>query len=530
MATYKTQEYRVIGPPGCGKTTWLGTQVENAVERDRSVLLASLTRAAAFEIADRNLPIPEEAVGTLHAHCYRVLGRPELAETPKYIKEWNREFPDLALSMGGRDMDEDNLDPGGDSPGDELLSQYMTSRARQATLLPTSVQAFATVWKDWKAANELLDFTDLIEMCLQDVTIAPGNPSVIFLDEAQDMDLLEMSLARQWGQKADYLIVVGDPDQNLYQWRGSDPEAFCNPPVPEDCKRVLSQSYRVPRAVHQLAVSWIGQSSQREEVEYYPRDEEGEVRWLDGDWRYVEPLLDDAQKYIDQGKSVMVLASCSYMLNPVLAVLRREGIPFHNPYRRKRGDWNPLHTRRDTVSSGQRLLSYLSMSASGMWSAEDVQRWTEVLKVENVFAPQTKREVVSSLYNDGDQGVPWELMDLFFSEAALEAGLSGDLDWFTDNLLKAKERGFAFPIEVARNNPEKLTETPRLIIGTIHSVKGGEADVVYLMPDLSQAGMMEWLGTESQQAAVYRLFYVGMTRARESLVLCSPATRMSVEF
>jgi len=50
--------------------------------------------------------------------------------------------------------------------------------------------------------------------------------------------------------------------------------------------------------------------------------------------------------------------------------------------------------------------------------------------------------------------------------------------------------------------------------------------VVYLFPDLSFAGMNEWLGGGT--AAVRRLFYVGMTRARETLILCEPAGSRSV--
>ena len=47
-------EYRVVGPPGCGKTTWLGDQVQQAVESGMSVLISSLTKAAATEIGGRN--------------------------------------------------------------------------------------------------------------------------------------------------------------------------------------------------------------------------------------------------------------------------------------------------------------------------------------------------------------------------------------------------------------------------------------------------------------------------------------------
>ena len=52
-----------------------------------------------------------------------------------------------------------------------------------------------------------------------------------------------------------------------------------------------------------------------------------------------------------------------------------------------------------------------------------------------------------------------------------------------------------------------------------NSVKGAESDVVYVFPDISRAGMREWSGSAAQQASVYRLFYVAMTRARDTLVL-----------
>src|SRR5262245_30690340 len=82
-------ELRVFGPPGTGKTTYLAAQVGRAAEKygaDR-VWVSSFTRAAAAEIGSRGLPIPPQMCATLHAHAYRSLGRPEVAE--KHIKEWN---------------------------------------------------------------------------------------------------------------------------------------------------------------------------------------------------------------------------------------------------------------------------------------------------------------------------------------------------------------------------------------------------------------------------------------------------------
>jgi len=516
-------EQRVIGPPGCGKTTWLSRQVKRAVDNGQGVLVASLTRAAAAEAAGRGLPIPARNVGTLHAHCYQALDRPALAVEKKHVEDWNARFPEWRLSFSDDRIDGDNLENSGKAPGDKLMAVYQVLRARMATFYPIHVDELAQAWTSWKAEAGLLDFTDLIEQCLESVPAAPGNPSVIFLDEAQDMDLLEMSLARKWGEEAGYLVVVGDPDQNLYQWRGSDPEVFVEPAIPDDQMRILSQSYRIPRAVHARAVRWIELTPGRTPVEYYPRDEEGEVRRLSAAWPNTATIIRDMQKYLDAGKTVMVLGSCHYMIRPLLGQLRREGIPYHNPYRLTTWEWNPLQSSRRRITPKDLVLAFLRMSEEGLWTADDMRHWVAASRMTGVL--KGSRGTLDDLTDTG--GVDWDKIHNLLTEEAIDAGLSGDLDWLRQNLLASRRTGAAFAIRVAEaHGAETLSKTPQIITGTIHSVKGGEADVVYLFPDLSFAGMNEWIG--KGQAAVRRLFYVGMTRARESLILCQPASSRSV--
>ena len=88
-----------------------------------------------------------------------------------------------------------------------------------------------------------------------------------------------------------------------------------------------------------------------------------------------------------------------------------------------------------------------------------------------------------------------------------------------------------FPIAIVRSSgAEALTLEPKIVIGTIHSVKGAQADIVYLFPDLSKAGMMEWNGQRGQlyKDSVVRQMYVGMTRAKEELVICAPVSQFRV--
>src|SRR5579885_1884867 len=66
-----TREFRIFGPPGTGKTTSLTRQIRRAVDRygRDSVLVTSFSRAAAAELAGRDLPLSPDRVGTLHSHC-----------------------------------------------------------------------------------------------------------------------------------------------------------------------------------------------------------------------------------------------------------------------------------------------------------------------------------------------------------------------------------------------------------------------------------------------------------------------------
>lgn len=519
-------EHRVIGPPGCGKTTWLSGQVWKAVDKHGPdcVLIASLTRAAAAEVVGRNLPISRDCVGTLHSHAFRSIGNPKMAQSREMLTLWNSEHPTLALS-GGLDLDDgmDALPTLGE--GDALMLDYSSLRARMVKDRKTwsiKVRAFATQWEDFKNQTGTIDFTDMIEHALLSTTCAPGNPQFIFCDEAQDLDRMQLALVRRWANGGDVarLIIVGDPDQNLYEWRGTDATSFFEGEIPPENNMVLSQSYRVPTAVHALACKWIRRARSHRDAPYLPRDYPGTVRRLDCPQSYPGAMLKSLEANLAAGKTCMILSACGYMIVPILKILAAEGIPFHNPYRVKRSDWNPL-------SHTDRVLSYLSTDKeicgedARMWTWDELHRWSTVVRADGIFTRGAKARIKEMATNRATAKGVVDTAGLFEGDG--DNVEVDSLEWLKKNLLPTAPKSIAYICQVGiKHGKARISQKPKVIIGTIHSVKGGEADVVYLFPNISRSAFEQWEAVGSKgYDAIVRQFYVAVTRAREELVICT---------
>jgi DNA helicase-2/ATP-dependent DNA helicase PcrA len=530
--------HMVIGPPGCGKTTFLSEQCRRAVAKHGAhrVLVASLTRAAAAEVAGRDTGLPDEAVGTLHAHCYRTLDRPDLAETPEGITAWNSAHPNQAISRGANQL-EDTL---GDTQtsegggGDSVHHQVMTLRARMIdrehwTLEQRSHDAD---WEAWKAQTKRLDFTDLIERVIEDDERHPAMPKVLLVDEAQDCSLLELELIRTWSRHlgpGGTTVLVGDPDQAIYQWRGADPRALQALELADT--RVLEQSYRVPAAVHAAAVQWVRQIPERPDIEYHPVDSPGNVDTMRAALRSPAALTPTIRTELDEGRSVMVLASCAYMLTPLISALRRDGVPFHNPYRKNDGRWNPMR-------AANRLKTFLRADPrvwgddARCWTWDDLRTWTDPLSAKDTMTRGSKTLIETRCHRDrfgesqADDEVPMDrLMQIFDASTLRHPAFQGDIDWWEANLRSKEAKTAEYPLRVLRQQGHQaLRDEPRLIVGTIHSVKGGEADTVILAPDLSVQGYWHgWHPGGPGKDQIIRMFYVALTRARDRVIVLQPS-------
>jgi hypothetical protein len=226
-------------------------------------------------------------------------------------------------------------------------------------------------------------------------------------------------------------------------------------------------------------------------------------------------IVNALQTEMAAGNTVMLLATCGYMLGPAIGELRRRGTPFHNPYRRKRTDWNPLVSAEPLMHLVEEPWTW-----AGLWS------WVEL--IDNRCLPTGfKADIKDRARLCRDAIIAPEMM------AVIIEGFGHPVspDWLRSAILPTRRRRLSYAFEVLRRHGiEALKSKPALTIGTCHSVKGGECDVVFLAPDISRAAWIEKTRTANGRDAITRTFYVGMTRAREKLVLLGPSSAYAVRW
>ena len=519
-------ELRVIGPPGTGKTTELAKTIRkmSALLGPENIVALSHTNAAAAEIAGRDTPLAKNHIGTIHSQAYRAIDSPEVAESPGTFKEFceangyqtqaSRSVEDLEAGLRG----------GGD--GDVILSEL--SRMRNMMLpremWPAHVQTFSNQWEAFKADTGTVDFTDMLAFALRDTDRLPQNPSLIIADEVQDSTPLQLALLWKWAAAADSIIFAGDLDQSIYGFAGASPEGF----MARKPKRqhVLTQSYRCPRAVCKWALGWIEQNPDREPIVWEPRDADGLVDYhCDFTWQYPDALVYILER---ETRSTIVQASCAYMLAPLLAVLRREGIPFGNPWRRSRGDWNPLAPKRG-VSTASVLTAFAAPASPDGWSRTEAQTWVQATSAKGLWKHGRKAWPDALPENASVFDTMMAFLDALVDETDYRAARHEGLPWLIRHLAPARQRSMDYLWRVIeRRGVQALSEEPTLHVGTIHSFKGAEAEVVYVFPDMAPQGYAQWFSTQGRPEIV-RQFYVAGTRAKSELHWCAPVSGACIQ-
>jgi superfamily I DNA/RNA helicase len=544
--------YILIGPPGTGKTRFLADRVEKIVQEAMQgsfsghftvghspVLICSLTRTAAAEIASRCPLLPREATATIHAHAYRAMGHPPVLDDTD-IEAWNRAHPQWALSSAGA---EDATEaPAARKAGDAEAAEYHLLRNRMTprSLWRPDVEAFARAFESFKEDMGKVDYTDMIE---QAPSRPPLSPRIVIVDEAQDTSRLAMNLLLRWIEHTGAGIVVGDPYQALYTWAGADPGILTDTGIDASHRGTLSQSYRVPRAVHAHAMDWIRREGRDRfpPVEYHPRDVEGSVGTVGANTEMPEVALALARDLANSGQSVMICAPCNYMLAPIVQMAREKGLPFSNPWRRREGSWNPLAPRKG-ITMPQSIHALLSPRKGPeglrLWTLAEFRRWTKPVRVSDLLLRGKAKDLEAAAEDRPDDLVKLSDLTAYVAPEPLQALVDrlqlwldgkdhGPLVSWWEALLKGdKIMPARYPLRVLQAaGRDALVEEPRVFLGTVHSFKGAEADHVIVFPDLSVKQAEGWAATGEDRDSIVRTFYVAFTRAKAGLHLAQPVNR-----
>ena len=465
--------YKVVGPPGTGKTRRLLNEVHKYVQKGTShdrIGYFAFTRKAAGEARDRflakNLDLTKKDIKyfqTLHSLAFNNLGLKE----ENVMQEGNYlaigETSGIQIKYASYETNNFN---GIFSSNSEYLSLINLARVRQITAEQQFNRNEHLSWisknkligiekeiNNYKNAHNLIDFTDMIQQFLDKGTVPQFK--VIFVDEAQDLSLIQWAMIDKIEKETECDVwIAGDDDQAIFGWAGADVDSFINWQAREI---LLDKSERVPQLIQRKALDVISRIYlNRLPKDYLPKNELGvieerfNINGIDmttGDW--------------------LILARTNSLLKAIPAYLKRKGFFFQT---------------HQGNSMGKTLY-------------EDILNWKKIQKGESI--PEVHHQ---------------RILENIKSKTINFQG-----DWYEEfNNVSMSKRDY---MRAMLDNGEDLLMEPRIKVSTIHGAKGGEAHNVILYLNQTANTIKGTKKSQEKQDEEFRVWYVGITRTIENLFL-----------
>lgn len=299
-ATYLDSDLRIIAGAGSGKTRVLTYRIAYLIEEvgvePRNILAITFTNKAANEMKERVIDIlGDYASGallcTIHSLCVRILRQNiRVLNYPNNFVIMDEEDQKSLLKKIFKDK---QIDPKSISVKSCLnfissckMARVNPQRAMNMAGDFIGEQKKAVAYDEYEKYKEqhfMLDFDDLL---LKTLEIFENYPEIlerwqrqfqyIHVDEFQDVGEIDYQLIKYLSGQST-LCVVGDPDQTIYSFRGSDIHYIMNfdKDFPNARTVILDQNYRSTKTILNISNNLIRKNKNRLEKDLFTELEEG---------------------------------------------------------------------------------------------------------------------------------------------------------------------------------------------------------------------------------------------------------------
>ncbi len=299
-ATYLDSHLRIIAGAGSGKTRVLTYRIAYLIEEigiePRHVLAITFTNKAANEMKERVVKLlGDYASGallcTIHSLCVRILRQhinalnyphqfiimdeeDQKSLLKKIFKERQIDSKSLSVKSCLHFISSCKIARVDPQRAIELAGDYMIERKKAIAYLD---------YEKYKEEHFMLDFDDLL---LKTLELFEKFPDIlekwqrkfqyIHVDEFQDVSEIDYQLIKYLSGQAT-LCVVGDPDQTIYSFRGSDIHFILHfeKDFPGTKTIFLNRNYRSTKNILDISNNLIRKNKNRLEKDLYTEAEAG---------------------------------------------------------------------------------------------------------------------------------------------------------------------------------------------------------------------------------------------------------------
>lgn len=545
---------------GSGKTTVLIAKVlylylEKKVPLE-DMLVLTFTNKAAQEILSRLLlrepelsPEQRAGFGTFHSVALRLLKE----KLPVEKAGWDRDFsvmePEEETELAQRIIKEEKLNIKYKNRLKKRLEQEYKAylEGREASRYGDDLFRLYPLLKQEKQRENKMSFSDLLLVSTELIKEEGFHPAWVIADEIQDSDNLQLEFLETLVGEETRLFAVGDPNQVIYSWRGSSDSTFFALKRRFSAKELsLPVNYRSNARILEAANHFrqFGTRIQgcREEGrlikvkrQYDPFTEA----------EYLAEQIESLHKAGERYEDTAVLYRLQRQGEILGKVFEKRGIPYQvsvkqtvkdipaldwmvkilrfsvNPRDRQTGEdvlLNPGFGEKLTKKKVRDLLEegkgksflYEQMKGFQDWSSSQtkIPKWREIFDyfgLGEAFGP------TSAGYKEKEEqaGKLLEWLRVYCEKKELSLW-EGTRAFLNDGALYGMDLG-----EIMGEREEFLKGV-RLM--TLHASKGLEFHRVYLI-GVNQGLIPLRCKTMEQEEEERRLFFVGMTRAKEELEL-----------